>query len=168
MLSFGKAMTENEARKLAVALHLEGVSKVEIGRRTGKSRQWVHKWVKRYVAGPEDGWSRDISRRPKALPRKTDPETERLVLEARDLLASTKYAQKGAVGIQYELTKRCAGAIPPTSTIDRILKRNGRVEMAPRPASKKKTTPPSISAPTRWTSWARDISRAPRGFTAST
>lgn len=168
MRSCAKAMTEIEARKLVVVLHLEGVSKVEIGRRTGKSRQWVHKWVKRYEAGPEDDWSRDISRRPKALPGKTDPETERLVLEARDLLASTKYAQKGAVGIQYELSKRCVGAIPPTSTIDRILKRNGRVEQGPKPASKKKTIPPSISAPTRWTWWARDTSRVPRGFTAST
>ena len=99
-----------------LVLHLEGLSKVEIGVRTGKSRQWVHKWIKRYEAGPETDWSQDISRRPNTVYGKTNPETERLVLEARDRLARTKYAQIGAVGIQYELSKPgLLAAVPPTS-----------------------------------------------------
>ncbi|MBK9453600.1 MAG: helix-turn-helix domain-containing protein [Bacteroidetes bacterium] len=165
----GKVMTESKLRKLMLVLHLEGLSKVEIGVRTGKSRQWVHKWIKRYEAGPETDWSQDISRRPNTVYGKTNPETERLVLEARDRLARTKYAQIGAVGIQYELSKPgLLAAVPPTSTIDRILKRNGRIPLGQKSTSKKKITHPSISALTRWIWWGRDISRVRHDFTAST
>jgi transposase len=163
-----KDMTEKEARRFAVQLHLEGLSKVEIGRRTGKSRQWVHKWVKRYEASPSSEWESEASRRPRAVPSKTDAVTEQAVLDARDALASTKYAQKGAVGIQYELAGRGFSPIPPTSTIDRILKRNGRIPSGRRQASQKKTIPPSTSPRTRWTWSGLVTSRALRGCIAST
>jgi transposase len=35
-------------RKQAFKLYLKGISEIDIGFKLKKSRQWVHKWIKRY------------------------------------------------------------------------------------------------------------------------
>jgi putative transposase len=140
---------EIEVWKFALELFLSGESKSEIASKTGKTRQWVHKWIGRYKANPEGNWFESESRAPKSAPLKTAPQLEQDILEVRNRLEGTKYAQIGSVSIQYEFISRGFEA-PETWTINRVLKRNGKVKKGKRYLAKKKIIPSCIALSIRW------------------
>ena len=92
-------------RKQAVELHLNGTSTLDIARKLGKSRQWVHKWVKRYQTIGGDTWYRSISRTPRHIQSKTPKKTEDLVISIRKGFESRIYSQTGALSIMYEFER---------------------------------------------------------------
>lgn len=117
----------DEARIEAVRRYLSGEGADEVARSLGFKRRWLFKWVKRYQEGNET-WFKEKSKAPHHPPRKTDPDIERLVLEARERLEHTKYAQIGASAIAWELEKLKVSPIPEIWTINRILSRHGKVK----------------------------------------
>ena len=103
---------------------------VDIYRGLGRSKRWFNKWLKRYKSGRKR-WYKDLSRIPKALPHKTDKQTEQIVVNIRKRLMddnddSTKYSFVGAEAIQYHMEELSfePSEIPSLSTIKRIIKRN--------------------------------------------
>lgn len=154
-----------ELRKYAIDLFLNGESKTEIAKKTGKTRQWVHKGIKRNEAGADGNWSESLSRAPLTSPHRTAHGLEQEILGVRTQLEATKYAQIGAISIQYEFASR-GGDVPATWTINRVLKRNGKVKAGKAATGQKKIIPSRIARFTRWTLSARGTSREPTAFTA--
>jgi len=100
---------------------------VEIYRSLKQNRQWFYFWLKRY--DPKDAnWYKDKPKAHKVVHNKTDKELETLVCSIRNKLAKTKYSQRGALSIQWELRKLGLKKIPPIWTINRIIKRNNLVK----------------------------------------
>lgn len=120
---------EEILRKEAVRLHSLGKSINEISDQLNRTRQWVHKWIRRYQKSTSSEWERSQSFAPKHLPNKTDVNLEQLVIKIRKNLSEQIYAQKGAVSILYEFEK--VGIKPPSlSSINRILRRNKLIEVS--------------------------------------
>jgi putative transposase len=119
-------LEEQHIRTEAVARFLSGESVGSICRHLKRSRRWLSKWRKRYdTANPH--WAVSRSRAPAHIVRRTDDATERLVCEVRARLSSTRYSQRGAIAIQWQLAQLGLQPVPPIWTINRILKRNGLV-----------------------------------------
>lgn len=119
-------MDKEQLRQNAICRHLMGESITLICRDLQVSRKWFYKWHSRYQTGLDD-WYKDQSRAPGTTPRKVEKCLEHLVLKIRDELEHTKYAQFGAATIAWHIRK-LGGTPPPYWTINRILKRNGRIE----------------------------------------
>ena len=112
---------EETLRLEAIELHMHGVKVAEIARRLGRSRQWVHKWIKRQRDG-DDGWERSLSNAPHIKANKTNDELEEQVVSARNRLAALPHMESGAYAILHDLS--ASGIEPPSvATINRILKR---------------------------------------------
>jgi hypothetical protein len=110
----------------AVKRYLSGEKPSNIYKPLDKPKQWLWFWLNRY--NPKDeNWYKDKPKTPKVSPNKTPKEIENLVCSIRNKLANTKYAQIGALAIQWELKKLGIKQIPLIRTIDRILKRNNLV-----------------------------------------
>lgn len=121
-------------RKQAIRMYLahESVSKIAIT--LGKSRPWVYKWIERYKSNPQSDWFVDHPSVPKNPANKLNPSLERQIIELRKKLAGNKYAQTGAISIQYEFQR--LGQQPPAIwTINRVLKRH---ELIPRHSKRHK------------------------------
>jgi len=114
-------------RKQAVELYLKGLSKSDIAVKVSRSRQWVYKWIKRYLEIGGDLWFKPFSNTPIKIPIKTASDIERLVVSIREALDGRKYSQKGALSIMYELNKM-GFTSPSIPTINRILKRYDLIE----------------------------------------
>jgi len=119
-------MDKNLCRKEAVKRRHMGESVASICRDLKVSRKWFYKWYNRYQSGASD-WYQDQSKAPKHQPQKIDAKSEQLVLKVRDRLQQTKYAQIGATAIAWHIRK-IGGAPPPIWSINRILKRNGKIQ----------------------------------------
>lgn len=118
-------MEKEYNRKEAIFRHLSGEPVARICRDLSVSRKWFYKWWCCYQTDKED-WYQDKSRAPKTIPNKIDQAMEQLILSVRDNLEKTPYAQKGAATIAWRINK--LGYTPPPSwTINRVLKRNGRI-----------------------------------------
>jgi len=128
-------MDEVALRKLAIKMYLEGKSPSKIITELNKSRPWFYKWLKRYEANPGQDWYKDHSRRPLSIKQKIDTETENLIISFRLNLKSIRYAQIGAVSIQWEFEK-LGLTPPPIWTIDRVLKRNNLIREKEKPSLK--------------------------------
>jgi IS30 family transposase len=126
-------------RKQAVDLFLKGNAKKDIAQTLGKSRQWVHKWIKRYHTIGGDTWYHSCSTAPKTITKKTPTDLEKLIISIRKGLDGKLYSQKGALNVLYEL-KRLGVAPPSIATINRILKRNGLISKDSLKFAKKKST----------------------------
>ena len=112
---------EETLRLEAIELHMHGVKVAEIARRLSRSRQWVHKWIKRQRDG-DDGWERSLSNAPHIKANKTNDELEEQVVSARNRLAALPHMESGAYAILHDLS--ASGIEPPSvATINRILKR---------------------------------------------
>ena len=70
-------------RKQAVELHLKGFNKIKIAEKLGKSRQWVHKWIGRYLQIGGDSWHKSFSTAPSKITNKTKGKIEDLVVSIR-------------------------------------------------------------------------------------
>jgi len=112
--------SEIDRRREAVRLVGKGVSKAAVGRRVGRTRQWVSKWVRRYDEHGEAGLE-DQSRAPKAQPSKTAPGTVAKILETRSKLDDQPEASIGALSILAQMERDGCSDIPSESTIERIL-----------------------------------------------
>lgn len=98
----------------------------KIYRSLNQNRQWFYFWLNRY--NPKDeNWYKDKSKTNKVIHNKTDKKLKSLVCNVRSKLAKTKYAQIGALAIQWELKKLGVKPIP-IWTINRIIKRNKLVK----------------------------------------
>ena len=118
---------EEILRREAIRLHLQGVSINSICEQTGRSRQWVYKWLKKYEQSSEIQWYKSDSTAPKKITVKTEASMEHNIVEIRRRLSSQAYSQKGAIAILYEFER--LGITPPSvATINRILKRNNLME----------------------------------------
>ena len=121
-------MEQEEILRLeAVRLHLQGTCTTSISEQLNRSRQWVHKWLKKYEESQDTGWYKSSSNTPKNIISKTDDSIEQAVIEIRQRLSSNPYAQKGAINILYEF-ERLEIKPPSVATINRILRRNNLIE----------------------------------------
>lgn len=119
-------MEKATIRKEAIRRHLSGEPVVKVCRELNVSRKWFYKWWKRFKSGAKT-WYQDISRAPQKVANKLDPAMEQLILSVRDELEKTPYAQKGASAIAWQINK-LEYSPPPHWTINRVLKRNGRIQ----------------------------------------
>ncbi|MCK4548509.1 MAG: helix-turn-helix domain-containing protein, partial [Candidatus Eisenbacteria sp.] len=71
---------EEQIRKDAVKLHLEGTSVTEVCSDIGRSRQWLYKWLRRYQGGDAE-WYAERSRAPQEVANRTPRKVEKRVLE---------------------------------------------------------------------------------------
>ena len=118
-------MEDFEKRKLAINRYFNGEKITHIVRSLNKSRQWFYFWLKRYKASNgQGGWYKDRSKAPMVRPSKISLDIEQQVIAARKSLEQKRYAQTGAVAIQYELHHQGLDP-PPVWTINRILTRHG-------------------------------------------
>lgn len=119
-------MEEQRIRTEAVVRFLRGECAGSICRQLKRSRRWLSKWRKRYdPANPN--WAASQSRVPTHIANRTDVTVEHLVCEIRIRLSNTRYSQRGAMAIQWQLEQLGLQPVPPVWTINRILKRNGLV-----------------------------------------
>ena len=136
-------------RKQAIELYLNGISTVDIAQQLGKSRQWVHKWIKRYQTIGGDEWYKSISKTPKHIQGKTPRKTEDLVVRIRKSFEGRIYSQTGALSIMYEFER--LGLKPPSiATINRILKRNNQINKSSVKQKKKQNIQTILHSFNRW------------------
>lgn len=117
-------MEERQRRIEAIRGFLQGERPSAICQDLGRSRRWFYKWLKLYDPLNPD-WSQSRSRAPKQVSRKTPEAIAQTVCAIRSKLLKTKYAQKGAVAIQWQLKQLGIKPLPAIWTINRILKRQG-------------------------------------------
>lgn len=136
-------MEEIKRRREAIRRYLAGTRPMAIYRALGRSKPWLYKWLKRYRVG-QRAWAHEQSRAPHRVVKRSSVELERMVCAIRRSLITTKYAQKGALAIQWQLQQLGVQPLPPLWTINRILKRHGLVV---KPAYQPRGTPyPSVEA----------------------
>jgi putative transposase len=87
-----------------------------------RNKQWFYFWLKRYNSNHEH-WYKDRPRCNKIIRNRTDAKAERFVCTIRAKLAATKYAQIGALAIQWEMQKLRVQPLP-VWTINRIIRRH--------------------------------------------
>lgn len=94
-------------------------SKSALCREYGISRPTGDKWIARYLAGENLD---DLSRAPKTHPNRTDPETEKKIVEYRE-----KYPAIGALKMRKMMENEQHGELPSARTFNSIFKRNGLI-----------------------------------------
>jgi len=99
----------------------------ELCKRFDISRPTGYKWLKRYELNRESGLV-ERSRRPNTSPRKLGRELEDIILNLRDKNPEwgAKKLHRLLINMQKE-GKYTANSIPARSTINKVLKRNGRI-----------------------------------------
>jgi len=125
-------------RQLAITLRLAGHSVDQICRTLHRSRDWFHRWWRRYRAvGP--GGLLELTRA-HVPTQQCSPELERSILTIRRRLEATahpgtRYSLIGARSILAELEMLHIRPLPSLRTIERVLQRHGisvpRVRLAP-------------------------------------
>lgn len=120
-------MKQEKTRQKAIELYNSGMSVTEICKLLKTSRKWFYKWERRYDRDPKGEWYKDHSKAPKHFPgKKITALLEQQILSIREHLEHEKYAQKGAISIQYEFYRQ-KKKVPPVWTINRVLKKYGLV-----------------------------------------
>jgi len=130
-------------RVRAVERYRRGEAPSEICASLGRSARWLYKWIERAEAGAENWWT-EKPRRPQRVANRSEPAVEQLVVEIRDRLERDRQFS-GAHSIAWELEETLRET-PSIATINRILKRNGRVSTASRrrPAKGKRYPAPLV------------------------
>src|SRR5258707_1585483 len=119
-------MKAYQQRQEAINRHLEGKKVTAIARLMGKSRKWVHHWIKRYKSNPADvNWFEDRSKAPKKVSGTLEQQTEHQILLIRKELMKEKMAQIGAISIQYECERLGIKPVPAIWTINRVIAKYG-------------------------------------------
>lgn len=140
-------MEEIEKRKEAINLWLNGNSIEQIVKSVDRSRQWVHKWINRYKVDPDSEWFCSHSTAPKTMRSKISTDVEQQIVHFRKALSGEKYAQTGAISIQYEFFR--LGIDPPQVwTINRVLSRNNLIHHSNEKPSKG-TAYPELNYPSQ-------------------
>lgn len=120
-------MGDEAQRTYAIQRFLRGDAVSAICRAVGRSRRWFYKWLRRYDPG-NPHWVQSQSRAPQQQGRGTPAAVVQVVSAIRKRLQATRYAQRGAVAIQWQLEQLGIRPVPPIWTINRILKRAGLVD----------------------------------------
>lgn len=147
-------MKEEEIIRIQAAeLYLKSTSVNDIAETLGKTRQWVHKWLKRYRTG-SDVWYKSLSNAPKKPISKIPEDIEKTIVSIRNNLKEQKYAQKGALNILYEFKR--LDIIPPSmSTINRVIQRNGLLGKGTKREAKKRISRLLHQCPANGPHWAK-------------
>ncbi|MFT4153708.1 helix-turn-helix domain-containing protein [Parafilimonas sp.] len=125
-------MKAYQQRQEAVSRYLQGEKVAPIARSMGKSRKWVHYWIKRYKSNPHAAnWFEDESKAPKKVNSTLATETAHQILFIRNELMNEKMAQIGAISIQYECERRGIKPLPAVWTINRIIAKHGLNKQLP-------------------------------------
>ena len=112
---------EEALRKQAITLHQQGKKIAAIAREVGRTRQWVHKWLKRYDA-QSNNWYSSLSHAPHSNNKVSETMVEQ-VIATRKQLAESPYLESGAYAIWHTMRKQ--GLNPPSvATINRILRKH--------------------------------------------
>lgn len=135
-------MEEQKLRELAIQRYENGESPKAIYTDLGKTKPWFFKWLKRFKSGEPD-WPKDLSRRPHSSPKKINKTMEQTVIEARQQLEATPYAQIGASSIDWLLEKQRVKR-PTIATINRVIKRNNLTRKKPPRYNPKGVSYPAI------------------------
>jgi transposase InsO family protein len=138
-------MDEQQRRIQAISLYLQGEHPSTICHALGRSRPWFYKWLKLYDPS-NPFWAKSQSRAPKKPFQRISQAIVQLVCSIRKRLVKTKYAQKGAVAIQWQLQQLGIQLLPGIWTINRILKRQG---LLVKPTYKPRSTPYPALEPTQ-------------------
>ncbi len=117
---------EQDLRKRAINLYLEGETPKSIYGELNRSKNWFFKWLKRYQTGDPD-WYKDKSRAPKKKPTAISEMDRQRIISVRTRLDSQKFAQIGTSAIKWELSKSGFG-FPSDRTINRVLKKEDLVK----------------------------------------
>lgn len=115
-----------EQRRRAVLAVLSGTPVAEVARRAGVSRQTLHNWRRRYLAGGEAGLA-DRSRRPHRSPARLDRSVEEAICALRE-----QHPDWGAKRLRAALGGRVE-PLPSPTTVHRVLVRNNLVAVGDRP-----------------------------------
>ncbi len=88
-------MKEYNQRQEAIKRFIQGEKVATIARLMGKSRKWLHHWIKRFKDSSDSAknWYEDESKAPKKVNTKLEPETERQILLICNDLVNEKMAQ---------------------------------------------------------------------------
>lgn len=120
--------TEIVLRRKAIRLTIQGKRPCEIVRRLGCSRQWLHKWQRRFEA---EGWKglESLSRAPHCVANSFPERTRLVVLNLRRRCESCKVGLITAGYLQQQIIKRgLLKVVPSPSTINRWLKEAGLIK----------------------------------------
>lgn len=117
---------EEALRSQAIAMHSQGKSVATIARELRRSRQWVHKWINRYIEQSKD-WNVSKSTAPHSNPNKLSSALEDKVIAIRKQLKESPYLESGAYSIWHKLREEGINA-PSVASINRILNRNNLVD----------------------------------------
>jgi hypothetical protein len=115
-------LSKEQLRTRAIELYNNKWKVSEICKSLKCSRRWFYKWLKRYQSN-EPKWFIEQSRKPNTTKKRTDLETEQLILETRKQLMSTPFMQYGPQAICYHLKMKNISS-PPVWSIARILSQN--------------------------------------------
>jgi hypothetical protein len=135
---------EEQLRIKAIKRYLTGKAPYGIYKDLNRSKVWFFKWLKRYHQGTHQ-WYKELSRAPQSSPRALDPSMENIIVQIRRHLEATRYAQRGAGAIAWELTKFDITP-PPVWTINRVLKRHHLIIKRKRGYQSKGKSYPAIEA----------------------
>jgi len=117
-------------RRRALRLTLQGKSPREILKQIPRTRQWLHKWQRRFERG---GWAGLASqgRRPHHSPHAYHRPARAVVLQVRRRLARSGVGLIGARAVQQEIRRgRLLRPLPSLGTINRWVKAAGLIETA--------------------------------------
>jgi transposase len=117
---------EQDIRKKAIKLYLQGAKPKSIYTELNRSKNWFFKWLKRYQTGDPD-WYKGKSRAPRKSPKAISEIERQRIISVRTRLDSQKFAQIGASAIKWELSKS-GHSFPSDRTINRVLKKEGLVK----------------------------------------
>lgn len=151
--------SERKRRRRAVKMVTDwGQRPSDVAEELGRSRQWVHKWLRRFGEEGEAGLE-DRSRAPRRPPKGIEEATVAEVLRIRGELESDPVASVGAVSIQAAMEREGWEPIPSVASIQRILHQAGKTRHYRRhQRSGVKLPLPEVTKPGVWqqTDWVQD------------
>jgi hypothetical protein len=122
-------MKDHQQRQEAIQQYLQGLKIVVIARSLGKSRKWVHDWIRRYKSSKGAvNWFEDESKAPKNVHKILPEEIAQQILTIRNDLMNERMSQIGAISIQYECERRGIKPPPAVWTINRVIAKHGLVK----------------------------------------
>ena len=127
-------MDEDKLRESAIQRYNNGETPKLIYTSLNRTKQWFFKWLKRFKSGEPD-WANELSRKPHHSPKRINQAMEQAVIEKRQELVQTLYAQIGALNISWHLGQGNID-MPSMTTINRVIKRNNLTRKKPRYAPK--------------------------------
>lgn len=150
-------VSEFARRRRAVELVESGMSVSKTAERLGRSREWVHKWLRRRRAEGLEGLE-DRPRTPHHQPTKTPQRVVDAVLEIRGELEENPVANIGALSILATLERRRFAPLPSIATIERILTREGVTHPTEVSEPGGSLPLPQVTTPGQWqqADWVQD------------